>query len=78
MILAWPVLSKEVSHEKLILAQSPLNSSGEPWKRGFFSSIDSNMRAKRVNERFTVIRAGTGLPAACSHKVLVRAIFKRL
>lgn len=78
MILAWPVFNKVVSHEKLILAQSPLNSSGEPWKRGFFSSIDSNMRAKRVNERFTVIRIGTWLPAACSHKVLVRAMFKRL
>lgn len=36
------------------------------------------MRAKRVNEKLTVIRIGTGLPAACSHKVLVRAMFKRL
>lgn len=36
------------------------------------------MRAKTVNERLTVIRIGTGLPAACNHKVLVRTMFSRL
>jgi hypothetical protein len=36
------------------------------------------MRAKRVRERFTVMRIGTGVPTASSHSVLVRAMFRRL
>lgn len=67
-----------MSQEKLILAQIPLNSSGEPFERRFLSSTDSNRRANSVRERFTVMRIGTGLPAASSHRVLVRAIFKTL